>query len=59
MLIELSVPLFIFAATVCRIFDDDNWDPLDSLTQIISHRSEQSKLAPTAHSPYLTPVARP
>lgn len=47
MLVTLSVPLFIFAATVCRVFDDDNWDPVDSLTQILTHRSEQSKLAPT------------
>ena len=45
-LVTLSVPLFIFAATVCRIFDDDNWDPVDSLTEILTHRSDESKLAP-------------
>ncbi|OQE34671.1 hypothetical protein PENCOP_c016G07939 [Penicillium coprophilum] len=46
-LVTLSVPLFIFAATVCRIFDDDNWDPVDSLTEILTHRHEESKLAQT------------
>ncbi|KGO35946.1 NACHT nucleoside triphosphatase [Penicillium expansum] len=46
-LVTLSVPLFIFAATVCRTFGDDNWDPMESLTEILMHQDEESKLAPT------------
>ncbi|KAJ5313615.1 uncharacterized protein N7443_000499 [Penicillium atrosanguineum] len=43
-LVSLSVPLFIFAATICRIFEDPNWDPKDSLTDILAQRNDQSKL---------------
>jgi len=43
-LVALSVPLFIFAATVCRIFEEHDWDPMDSLTEIFTHQNEQSKL---------------
>lgn len=42
-LVKLSVPLFIFAATVCRIFKDLQWDPMDSLAAIFAG-SEGSKL---------------
>lgn len=43
-LVALSVPLFIFAATICRIFKDPDWDPVDSLTEIIAHANDESKL---------------
>ncbi|KAJ5556988.1 hypothetical protein N7494_000903 [Penicillium frequentans] len=43
-LVALSVPLFIFAATVCRIFEDPQWDPVESLIEILTHRSEEYKL---------------
>lgn len=43
-LVELSVPLFIFAATMCRIFEDPHWDPVDSLSEILTHRIDGSKL---------------
>lgn len=43
-LVALSVPLFIFAATVCRTFEDHQWDPVDSLNEILAHRSEGSQL---------------
>ncbi|CAG8909317.1 unnamed protein product, partial [Penicillium egyptiacum] len=46
-LVTLSVPLFIFAATVCRIFEDPQWDPVDSLTEILTHRSDGSQLKGT------------
>ncbi|THC87732.1 hypothetical protein EYZ11_012821 [Aspergillus tanneri] len=46
-LVNLSVPLFIFAATVCRIFEDPQWDPLDSLNEILTRRNEESKLDKT------------
>jgi hypothetical protein len=42
--VALSVPLFIFAATICRIFEDPDWDPLDSLPDILTHQRDESKL---------------
>jgi hypothetical protein len=46
-LVALSVPLFIFAATICRIFEDPDWDPLDSLPEILTHQKDESKLDST------------
>jgi hypothetical protein len=43
-LVAISVPLFIFAATICRIFEQPDWDPMDSLTEIFTHQNDQSKL---------------
>jgi hypothetical protein len=43
-LVALSVPLFIFAATICRIFEDPDWDPLDSLPKILAHQKDECKL---------------
>jgi hypothetical protein len=43
-LVTMSVPLFIFAATVCRIFEDPQWHPADSLSEILSHQSDNSNL---------------
>ncbi|CAG7955472.1 unnamed protein product [Penicillium salamii] len=46
-LVDLSIPLFIFAATICRIFEEPDWDPLDSLPQILAHQKDKSKLDST------------
>lgn len=43
-LVTLSIPLFIFAATICRIFQDPYWDPEDSLTEILTRGNDESKL---------------
>jgi hypothetical protein len=43
-LVTMSIPLFIFAATVCRIFEDPQWHPTDSLREILAHRSDNSNL---------------
>jgi hypothetical protein len=43
-LVALSIPLFIFAATICRIFADPSWDPIDSLTEILAYRHDQSSM---------------
>lgn len=43
-LVKMSVPLFIFAATVCRVFEDRDLDPVKSLTEILEYQSEESKL---------------
>ncbi|KAJ5992193.1 NACHT and WD40 domain protein [Penicillium sp. IBT 35674x] len=41
-LVNMSVPLFIFAATMCRIFDDPQWDPVDSLSEILAKQNDGS-----------------
>ncbi|CAG8013453.1 unnamed protein product [Penicillium salamii] len=46
-LVALSVPLFIFASTICRIFEEPDWDPIDSLTEILARQNDQSKLDKT------------
>ncbi|OJJ81248.1 NACHT and WD repeat domain-containing protein [Aspergillus glaucus CBS 516.65] len=43
-LVTMSVPLFIFAATVCRVFEDYDLDPVKSLAEILEYQSEESKL---------------
>ncbi|KAJ5501025.1 hypothetical protein N7527_012146 [Penicillium freii] len=43
-LVMLCVPLFIFAATTCRTFEDPQWDPVDSLTEILTHQGSGSQL---------------
>lgn len=43
-LVTLSVPLFIFAATICRILENPYWDSKDSLNQILTHENDASKL---------------
>ena len=42
-LVNLSSPLFIFAATACRILEDPQWDPTDSLAEIFAHRNDASQ----------------
>ncbi|KAJ5225471.1 NACHT and WD40 domain protein [Penicillium chermesinum] len=46
-IVKISVPLFIFAATVCRVVEDPYSDPVDNLTEIISDRCEGSQLVAT------------
>ncbi|PWY70815.1 WD40 repeat-like protein [Aspergillus sclerotioniger CBS 115572] len=43
-LVKMSVPLFIFAATVCRVFEDYDLDPVQSLSEILKYQNEESKL---------------
>lgn len=43
-LVALSTPLFIFASTVCRIFEDPDWDPVDSLEEILRRENYESTL---------------
>jgi hypothetical protein len=43
-LITMSVPLFIFAATICRILEDYQYNPEDSLSEILAHQTDNSKL---------------
>ncbi|KAL9582972.1 MAG: hypothetical protein Q9212_002981, partial [Teloschistes hypoglaucus] len=38
-LVEMAVPLFIIAATVCRFVGDSDWDPRERLETILQFRS--------------------
>jgi hypothetical protein len=38
-LTEMAVPLFIFAATVCRFVRDPRWDPEDRLATVLSYQT--------------------
>ncbi|KUL81353.1 hypothetical protein ZTR_11402 [Talaromyces verruculosus] len=57
-LVEMAVPLFIFAATLCRFVEDPAWsDPTGQLKKVLEYRniksdSEMDKLAAT-YSPIL------
>jgi hypothetical protein len=42
-LVKLSIPLFIFAATACRILEDPRWDPVDGLAEILARRNDGSQ----------------
>ncbi|KAF7528447.1 hypothetical protein PCG10_000291 [Penicillium crustosum] len=53
-LLKISVPLFIFAATMCRILNDLQWDPVDSLEEILACRGESASL----HGTYLPIFSR-
>ncbi|KAL4796552.1 WD40-repeat-containing domain protein [Aspergillus venezuelensis] len=46
-LVKMSVPLFIFAATICRLLQDDQWHPEDSLKDILLQQSHGSQLDQT------------
>ncbi|KAK8901229.1 hypothetical protein QC760_010303 [Botrytis cinerea] len=37
-LVQMAIPLFIFAATVCRFIADQNWDPKDRLNVILQYQ---------------------
>lgn len=43
-LVDMSVPLFIFAATVCRLFEDHNLDPVQCLDDLLQYRNMESRL---------------
>ncbi|CAI7653790.1 unnamed protein product [Penicillium glandicola] len=43
-LITMSVPLFIFAATICRLFQDHKLDPVECLAEILKYQNQESKL---------------
>ncbi|KAF4772655.1 hypothetical protein HAV15_005068 [Penicillium sp. str.  len=46
-LVTMSVPLFIFVATICRLFADHNLDPEQCLTEILKYQNQESKLDAT------------
>ncbi|CEL08493.1 hypothetical protein ASPCAL11642 [Aspergillus calidoustus] len=48
-LVDMAVPLFIFAATTCRFISDPRHDPNDQLATILKYRTASQKL----HQAYL------
>ncbi|RDK47140.1 WD40 repeat-like protein [Aspergillus phoenicis ATCC 13157] len=46
-LVDMAMPLFIFAATVCRLLEDYRWDPDDSLNNILKRQYNNSQLDKT------------
>ncbi|KAL3469675.1 hypothetical protein BJX99DRAFT_268041 [Aspergillus californicus] len=40
-LLKMSVPLFIFAATICRLFEDHDLDPVQCFTEILKYKNEE------------------
>ena len=53
-LVDMAIPLFIFAATVCRFIGDARWDPRQRLRTVLEYQtaSQVSMLDPT-YSPIL------
>ncbi|KAL4734024.1 hypothetical protein BDV11DRAFT_175153 [Aspergillus similis] len=43
-LVTMSVPSFIFAATICRVFEDHNLDPMQCLRDILKYQNQESRL---------------
>ncbi|KAJ5730297.1 WD40 repeat-like protein [Penicillium malachiteum] len=43
-LITIPIPLFIFAATICRMLGDPIWDPRGSLAEVFAHQNDLSEL---------------
>lgn len=43
-LVSMAIPLFIFAATMCRILEDDQWPPEDNLREILTRQTGGSQL---------------
>ncbi|KAJ6258219.1 Vegetative incompatibility protein [Drechslerella dactyloides] len=39
-LVGMSVPLFIYAATLCRFIGDENWDPEERIQGILEYQSD-------------------
>lgn len=37
-LVQIAVPLFIFAATMCRFISDDDWDLEEQLTKVLEYQ---------------------
>ncbi|GLA56770.1 hypothetical protein AtubIFM54640_000429 [Aspergillus tubingensis] len=46
-LIDMAMPLFIFAETICRLLGDYRWDPDDSLNDILKRQYNNSNLDKT------------
>jgi hypothetical protein len=47
-LVRMSAPLFIFAATACRMLGDLQWDPEDNLAKLLAYQDDGPQLDDTS-----------
>lgn len=47
-LVGMSTPLFIFAATACRMLEDHQWDPDESLAKLLAYQNYKSEVDPSS-----------
>ena len=52
-LVQMTVPLFIYAATIYRVFEDPNWDPQASLEGFLNHQDQQASQLSRTYLPIL------
>ncbi|KAK6514971.1 hypothetical protein TWF506_007329 [Arthrobotrys conoides] len=52
-LVEIAVPLFIFAATACRFIADENWDPQEQVKLVMEYQTELSGDVEKTYTPVL------
>lgn len=57
-LVDLSIPLFIFAATICRIFKEDFWHPNESLSAILEQKEKGGSQLDGTYLPVLNRVLK-
>ncbi|KAF3910411.1 hypothetical protein ABW20_dc0104118 [Dactylellina cionopaga] len=50
-LVTMAVPLFIYAATLCRFIEDENWDPDERIKGVLEHKTDWQ--ASQLHQTYL------
>ncbi|KAF3315728.1 hypothetical protein TWF173_003295 [Orbilia oligospora] len=52
-LVEIAVPLFIFAATACRFIADENWDPQEQVKLVMESQTDLSEDVEKTYTPIL------
>ncbi|KAF3193173.1 hypothetical protein TWF225_011012 [Orbilia oligospora] len=52
-LVEIAVPLFIFAATACRFIADENWDPQEQVKLVMESQTNLSEDVEKTYTPIL------
>ena len=52
-LVQMTVPLFIYAATIYRVIGDPNWDPQASLEEFLNHPDQQASQLSGTYLPIL------
>lgn len=55
-LVKISVPLFISAATICRFVEDRNWDPEERLAAILRNQAKYVSKMEKTYLPIITQI---
>ncbi|KAJ5792654.1 uncharacterized protein N7503_008632 [Penicillium pulvis] len=53
-LVTMSSPLFLYAATICRLIEDPDWDPQETLAGLISDQARYTSITDRTYLPILT-----